>query len=196
MFQAPVSASLISSGILFCSLFLNIICVLTIGKKGRIAPVHDMKACKGGRGIAPLILNLGIRWRWLVNIKPWPLKAGTYWVSGRVGPRDLSGRFSGERSTLLLAGIRTEDRPARSQATVLITLSPYRNDRHVFFLPFYALEYLCFQVVYEVCGDQRFWKNGRNRRVNLICSYTYMNVIFKIFLPLVPKRFNIFLSIY
>jgi hypothetical protein len=29
-----------------------------------------MKACRGSRGVAPLILNLGIRWRWVVNYMP------------------------------------------------------------------------------------------------------------------------------
>jgi hypothetical protein len=31
--------------------------------KGKVAPLHAMKACRGNRSIAPLILNLGARWR-------------------------------------------------------------------------------------------------------------------------------------
>jgi len=27
-----------------------------------------MKAYRGNRGIAPLVLNLGARWRWVVNL--------------------------------------------------------------------------------------------------------------------------------
>jgi hypothetical protein len=32
-----------------------------------------MKAYRGSRGTAPLILNLGTRWRWVVNFTPRPL---------------------------------------------------------------------------------------------------------------------------
>jgi hypothetical protein len=32
-------------------------------KKGKGVPVHAMKAHRGSRGIAPLILNFGTRWR-------------------------------------------------------------------------------------------------------------------------------------
>ena len=40
--------------------------------KCKILPVHSMKAHKGRRGTAPLILNLSTRC-WVVNIIPWPL---------------------------------------------------------------------------------------------------------------------------
>ena len=39
-------------------------------------PVHTMKAYGGwgvGRGIASLIINVGTRWRWVVNVTPRPL---------------------------------------------------------------------------------------------------------------------------
>jgi len=32
-------------------------------KKDKLVPVHAKKAHRGRRGIAPLILNLGSRWR-------------------------------------------------------------------------------------------------------------------------------------
>jgi hypothetical protein len=32
-----------------------------------------METYRGSRGIAPLILDLGIRWRWVVNFMPRPL---------------------------------------------------------------------------------------------------------------------------
>jgi hypothetical protein len=32
-----------------------------------------MKTCSGNRGINPVVVNHGIRWRWLVNITSWPL---------------------------------------------------------------------------------------------------------------------------
>jgi hypothetical protein len=41
--------------------------------KGKLLPVHTMKIYSGCRGIAPLILNLGTRWRWVVNLAIRPL---------------------------------------------------------------------------------------------------------------------------
>jgi hypothetical protein len=35
--------------------------------------VYAMKTNAGRRHIAPLILNLGTRWRWLFNFTHWPL---------------------------------------------------------------------------------------------------------------------------
>jgi len=34
-------------------------------KNGKVVPVHDMKACRGNRDIAPLILNLGTGCGWV-----------------------------------------------------------------------------------------------------------------------------------
>ena len=34
-------------------------------KNAKVVPVHDMKACRGNRDIAPLILNLGTGCRWV-----------------------------------------------------------------------------------------------------------------------------------
>jgi hypothetical protein len=36
--------------------------IFLMSQKGKV-PVHAMEACRGSRGIAPLILNLGTRWR-------------------------------------------------------------------------------------------------------------------------------------
>jgi hypothetical protein len=36
---------------------------MIIKKNGKFFPLHAMKAYKGSRGIAPLIINLGTRWR-------------------------------------------------------------------------------------------------------------------------------------
>jgi hypothetical protein len=41
-----------------------------LGVKGYNTPVHAMKAGWGIRGIAPLILNLGLIWRFAVNTLP------------------------------------------------------------------------------------------------------------------------------
>jgi hypothetical protein len=49
-----------------------------------------MKACRGSRSMAPLILNLGARWRWAVSFMPWslyPRKEPRYPLGGWVGPR-------------------------------------------------------------------------------------------------------------
>jgi len=37
-------------------------------KKGKVFSCHAIKTYKGRRGIAPLILSFGTRWRWVVNI--------------------------------------------------------------------------------------------------------------------------------
>jgi hypothetical protein len=35
---------------------------LVIGKKCKVAPIHEMKALRLNEGMAPLILNLGTEW--------------------------------------------------------------------------------------------------------------------------------------
>jgi len=35
--------------------------------KNSAVPLYDMKTYRGSRGLVPLILNLGTRWRWVVN---------------------------------------------------------------------------------------------------------------------------------
>jgi hypothetical protein len=51
-----------------------------------------METYWGSGGIAPRILNLGTRWRWVVSFTPRPLyprerAPGTDWIGGWVGPR-------------------------------------------------------------------------------------------------------------
>jgi hypothetical protein len=41
--------------------------------KGKVVPLYSMKAYRGNIGAAPLMLNLGIVWRWEVNLAPQPL---------------------------------------------------------------------------------------------------------------------------
>jgi hypothetical protein len=53
---------------------------------------HAMKTYWGIEGIAPCILDLGTRWRWVVSLTPRPLyprerAPGTHWIGGWVGPR-------------------------------------------------------------------------------------------------------------
>ena len=48
-----------------------------------VVPVHALKACRGSRGAAPAILNLGISWIWVVNFRHRPLYS---WVIPRYLP--------------------------------------------------------------------------------------------------------------
>jgi hypothetical protein len=53
---------------------------------------HAMKAYWGSGGIAPRILELDTRWRWVVSFTPRPLyprkrAPDTYWIGSWVGPR-------------------------------------------------------------------------------------------------------------
>jgi hypothetical protein len=36
--------------------------------KDEVVPVHAMQAYGGRSGVAPLILNLGTRWKWVANL--------------------------------------------------------------------------------------------------------------------------------
>jgi hypothetical protein len=55
---------------------------------------HAMKTYWGSGGIAPRILGLGTRWRWVVSFNPRPLyprerASGTYWIGGWLELRDI-----------------------------------------------------------------------------------------------------------
>jgi hypothetical protein len=43
-----------------------------LNRNGEVFPVHAMKTYRGRRGTAPLTLNIGTRWRWVVNFMPRP----------------------------------------------------------------------------------------------------------------------------
>jgi len=79
--------------------------------KAKVFPAHDMKG-KGNRGMAPLILKLGTRWKWVVNFTPRPHYS-------RV-PIDLEAGWAPEpdwtfrrRKLLAPSEIQTPDPPAR-----------------------------------------------------------------------------------
>ena len=60
--------------------------------KDQLLPFHAMFACGRSRGIAALILNLGTKWMWVVNLTPQVLyprgtNSGPDWTGGWVGPR-------------------------------------------------------------------------------------------------------------
>jgi len=45
-------------------------------QKGEVFLIHAIKAYRGKRGIAPPILNLGIRWRTVINVTFRPFNPG------------------------------------------------------------------------------------------------------------------------
>ena len=58
---------------------------------GEFIPFDAVKACRGSRGIAPLILNLSARWRWVFNVTsrelyPRERTPGTIWIGRWMGP--------------------------------------------------------------------------------------------------------------
>jgi hypothetical protein len=90
---------------------------MAIKLKGILFHVHSMKTYQGSSGIAPLILNFGIKWRLVLHITPghftpregarMPIERGG-WALERVW------MFFERRKFLNLIGIRTADRPGHS----------------------------------------------------------------------------------
>jgi hypothetical protein len=75
----------------------------------------------GSRGIAPYILNLGIRWRWSAS-RPGRFIFGTHWVGGWVGP--IAGLDAvTKRGSPCPCQETNPGRPARS----LVSLLRYKN---------------------------------------------------------------------
>ena len=63
--------------------------------KVKVSPQHAVQAHKGPKGMAPLILNLGTRWRWLFNttlrrLVPWERARVPIWQDARSGSPSLS----------------------------------------------------------------------------------------------------------
>jgi hypothetical protein len=56
--------------------------------KGKVIPVHAMKAYRRSRGIAPRILNLGTRWTSVLSFRPQSLysRERTYGIGICMGP--------------------------------------------------------------------------------------------------------------
>jgi hypothetical protein len=69
-----------------------------------------MKAYWGSGGVAPRILGIGTRWRWVVSCTPRPLyprerAPGTRWIGGWVGLRAGVEYGGGEKNSQLLPGL-------------------------------------------------------------------------------------------
>jgi hypothetical protein len=74
----------------------------------------------GSGGIAPLILDLGTRWKWVVSFTPGRFAPrerapGTHWIGGWVGPRAGLDAVV-KRKFQAPAGTWTPDHSARSPA--------------------------------------------------------------------------------
>ena len=85
-----------------------------------------MKAQRASRGTAPLILNIGARWSWVVNLPTLPLdRRNILWqlLDRRLaGPHSQFGCFGKREKHLAPAWIRRPDRPACSAVTILTVL--------------------------------------------------------------------------
>jgi hypothetical protein len=75
-----------------------------IKRQIKVVPVHIMKAYRGSRGIAPLIPNLGIRWRWMFSFTLQLL----YCQGKRVNPRAEVDDFREEKNLLHQPGIKPQ----------------------------------------------------------------------------------------
>jgi hypothetical protein len=84
-----------------------------------VVPLHAVTARRGSKGVAPLVLNLGIRWRRVINLTSHPLyhhhrppprgkNPGANWIGGWTDSQSRSGHC------VTAAAIRTLDRPACS----------------------------------------------------------------------------------
>ena len=117
---------LILSCIFFIALdvILSVLYIYWYLHKSKIVPTRAMKADRGGRGVAPLILNLSTGWRCVVTVTPRPHRRERTplrieqpgWAKSR-----SVGWWKREKS-LIHAVIRNPDRPACSLVTILPTL--------------------------------------------------------------------------
>ena len=86
-----------------------------------VVPFHAMKEYTTSRDIAPLILDLGIRWSCVANFKRRPLyrpESSTVFIAQKpIWTPEPVWMVLEKRKSLVLAGIRTPDRPARSESS-------------------------------------------------------------------------------
>jgi hypothetical protein len=108
----------------------------------KAVPVHARKAWVGGRGAAPIILNLGTRWRWVVSFTPLHPNCFT--------PRSLNpltmcvnSMPGGPQRTRANAMKWTLERPAYTTVTILLIPSHLLNVLHWFMLNSQLLNVSC-----------------------------------------------------
>jgi hypothetical protein len=90
---------------------------------------HDMKTYWESGAVAPRILNLGDRWRWVVSFTHPPVyprrkNPRYHWIWGGVG---LLASLDAVAKRKIPAGNRTPDHPARSLVTTPTELSRFRR---------------------------------------------------------------------
>ena len=107
----------------------------TVKDKCELFPVHDMKAYRASRGMEPLILNLGTRWKCVVKFTPRRFiigKEARYQLNSRLGrPQcqyDVMQKGKNSRSK----GVQTPDRLAHSVVTIPTTLPLFPNRQYYF----------------------------------------------------------------
>ena len=111
--------------------------------KCEVCAVQALKAYRGNRGTAVLILNLGIRWMWVVSLTSWSLypppgkNSGTHLIRGLVGPEFV---WTFRRKCFCSGWCRAPDCPASSLVTTLTELST--RVRRIYTV-FYALLRSC-----------------------------------------------------
>jgi len=67
--------------------------------KGHVLCFHALKAYKGSRGTAVLILKLSAGWRWVVNFTPLGENRGAHWRGDWVGTRVSLDSFGEDKIT-------------------------------------------------------------------------------------------------
>ena len=94
--------------------------------KSKVVRVHNVEAYKGSRGIAPHILNLSARWRWVVNftpqsLYPWEITRVHIKLEAGWAP-ELIWTFWRRVKYFARTGIWTPDSSSRSPVTLPTTL--------------------------------------------------------------------------
>jgi hypothetical protein len=118
-----------------------------------------MKTYRGSEGIAPLILNFGTRWRWLVSPMHWPL-----YRRGRNPRYSLDERLNGPQSRFECGvGVRNGTSLVQPVALSLYWLSCR-------LLPTYLLTYL---LIY-LHTDLLFWKADSHSACQTIACFLYV----------------------
>jgi hypothetical protein len=127
--QAPLQAQFAHTGRATDSCFspFSYIEIVYLAGANKIVSVEAIKAYRGSRYIAPVILNLGSRWD-VVNFMPWPRYPPGERTAKRIektlyGPQTRSGRFGGKKNLSQRARIRTPDHQSRCPAPTLTELS-------------------------------------------------------------------------
>jgi hypothetical protein len=171
-----------------------------------------MKAYRGSRGIAPLILNIGTRWRWVVSIKPLSFppphphpqpsrkNCGKHWWEAEWGRKPI-WPFGGTEKFLAPAPIWTRGHPARSVITtvtersrLLIQIRPrvsrFSNGQK-YYKPQHCTRSTPWRSVQTLIGRSLLPKCHQVFTVNAHCNCTCAHEIGHVFrVPIFTKFIN------